>query len=177
MNRCAAAQNRGAQWNGARLVQVVGLLGFPALLGCHGLFRFGRWGFTHRSGWSGTCEIRHRLSWSRLRGRLLHQARALRGFFQRFRLLAVSLCFRFGLENRRGGTVSSGGQWGMRLAAVIASQLIGFVFVDRARMGDLFGDAKFVQLVDDLARLDFQLPRQFIDSNLTHIEAVSFKCL
>jgi hypothetical protein len=28
-----------------------------------------------------------------------------------------------------------------------------------------------VQLVDDLARLHFQLPRQFIDSNLTHIEA------
>jgi hypothetical protein len=36
---------------------------------------------------------------------------------------------------------------------------------------DLFGYAEFVQLVDDLARLHFQLPRQLIDSNLTHIEA------
>jgi hypothetical protein len=54
-------------------------------------------------------------------------------------------------------------------AAVITAQLIGFVLVDRAGMGDLFGDTEFVQLVDDLARLYFQLPRQFIDSNLTHI--------
>ena len=53
---------------------------------------------------------------------------------------------------------------------VIPAQLIGLVFVDRAGVGDFFGDAEFVQFVDDLARLHFQLPRQLIDSNLTHIE-------
>jgi len=47
--------------------------------------------------------------------------------------------------------------------------LIGFVFVDRTGVGNFFGNAEFVQLVDDLARLHFQLPRQLIDSNLTHI--------
>src|ERR1035438_5353679 len=59
----------------------------------------------------------------------------------------------------------------MRFTTVVPAQLIGFVFVDRAGVGDFFGNAKFVQLVDDLARLHFQLPRQLIDSNLTHIEA------
>jgi hypothetical protein len=55
-----------------------------------------------------------------------------------------------------------------RFAAIIAAQLLGHVFVDRAGVRDFFGDAEFVELVDDLARLHFQLPRQFIDSNLTH---------
>jgi len=57
----------------------------------------------------------------------------------------------------------------MRFTVIIPAQLIGFVFVDRARVGHFFRDAEFVQLVDDLARLHFQLPRQLIDSNLTHI--------
>jgi hypothetical protein len=57
----------------------------------------------------------------------------------------------------------------MRFATVVTAQLVGFVVVDRTGVGYLLGDAKFVQLVDDLARLHFQLPRQFIDSNLTHI--------
>jgi hypothetical protein len=63
------------------------------------------------------------------------------------------------------------------LAAVVTAQLIGLIFVDRAGVGYLFGDAEFVQLVDDLARLDFQLPRQLIDSNLTHIEAFRLTAL
>jgi hypothetical protein len=77
------------------------------------------------------------------------------------------------LVDRRAGAVpvQGGRQRGMRFATVVPAQLIGFVFVDRARVSDLFGNAKFVQLVDDLARLHFQLPRQLIDSNLTHIEA------
>jgi hypothetical protein len=58
----------------------------------------------------------------------------------------------------------------IRLAPVITAQLIGLVFLNRAGMGDFFSDPEFVQLVDDLARLYFQLPRQFIDSNLTHIK-------
>jgi hypothetical protein len=57
----------------------------------------------------------------------------------------------------------------MRFATVVTPQLVGFVVVDRTGVGNLLGNAKFVQLVDDLARLHFQLPRQFIDSNLTHI--------
>jgi hypothetical protein len=56
----------------------------------------------------------------------------------------------------------------MRLTTVVPPQLIGFVFVDRTGVGDLFRNAEFVQFVDDLARLHFQLPRQFIDANLTH---------
>jgi hypothetical protein len=39
-------------------------------------------------------------------------------------------------------------------------------------VGHLFGDTEFVQLVDDLARLYFQLPRKLIDSDLTHIQAI-----
>ncbi len=62
-------------------------------------------------------------------------------------------------------------------AFVITAQLIGLVFVDRAGVGNFFGDPEFVQLVDDLARLYFQLPRQFIDSNLTHIKVFRFICL
>jgi hypothetical protein len=73
----------------------------------------------------------------------------------------------------RAGTVAARGgrQRGMRFPAVVAAQLIGFVLVDRAGVGDFLGNAKFMQLVDDLTRLHFQLSRQFIDSNLTHIEA------
>jgi hypothetical protein len=56
----------------------------------------------------------------------------------------------------------------MRFAAVVAAQLIGLVFIDRTGVGDLFRNTEFVQFVDDLARLHFQLPRQLIDANLTH---------
>jgi hypothetical protein len=44
-------------------------------------------------------------------------------------------------------------------------------------MGYLFGNPQFVQLVDDLARLTFQLPRQLIDSDLTHIQAICLPAL
>ena len=54
-------------------------------------------------------------------------------------------------------------------AAIVTAQLLRHVFVNRTGVGNFFGDAEFVELVDDLARLHFQLPRQFIDSNLTHI--------
>jgi hypothetical protein len=36
-------------------------------------------------------------------------------------------------------------------------------------MGQGFGDAELVQFIDDLTRLDFELPRQLIDSDLTHV--------
>jgi hypothetical protein len=75
--------------------------------------------------------------------------------------------------DRRAGTIPLGGgrQGGMRFTAIVTAQLIGLVLVDRTGVSDFFGNAEFVQLVDDLARLYFQLPRQLIDSNLTHIEA------
>jgi hypothetical protein len=78
--------------------------------------------------------------------------------------------FRFLLLNSRSRAVPvrRGRQGGMRLTAVVPAQLIGFVLVDRTGVGDLFRNAEFVQFVDDLARLHFQLPRQLIDANLTH---------
>jgi hypothetical protein len=36
-------------------------------------------------------------------------------------------------------------------------------------MGQGLGDAEFVQFIDDLTRLNFELPRQLIDSDLTHV--------
>jgi hypothetical protein len=80
---------------------------------------------------------------------------------------------RFLILDRQAGAVPvrSARQRGMRFAIVVTAQLIGLVIVDRTGVGNFFGNAEFVQLVDDLARLHFQLPRQFIDSNLTHIEA------
>ena len=59
----------------------------------------------------------------------------------------------------------------IRLTLIVTAQLIGLIFVDRTGVGDFFGNAEFVQFVDDLARLHFQLPRQLIDANLTHNEA------
>ncbi len=36
-------------------------------------------------------------------------------------------------------------------------------------MGQRLGNAELVQFIDDLTRLNFELPRQLIDSNLTHV--------
>jgi hypothetical protein len=55
------------------------------------------------------------------------------------------------------------------VAAEIAPQLLGVVVVDRTRMGQGFDDAEIVQFIDDLTRLNFELPRQLIDSDLTHV--------
>jgi hypothetical protein len=57
-----------------------------------------------------------------------------------------------------------------RFAPIIPAKLLGLVFINRAGMRYFLSDLEFVELVDDLARLHFQLPRQFIDSNLTHIK-------
>jgi hypothetical protein len=85
-------------------------------------------------------------------------------------IAAFSRFLRFIFRGRAGAISAGSRQRRVGFTAVIPAQLIGFIVVDRARVGDLFGDAKFVQLVDDLARLHFQLSRQFIDSNLTHIK-------
>jgi hypothetical protein len=97
------------------------------------------------------------------------------------RALAVDHVFLFGgrdFLDRGGRPVAVSGRGRCQgLAVIIAAQLIGFIFVDRAGVGNLFSNPELVQLVDDLARLDFQLPRQLIDSNLTHIRMISFNCL
>jgi hypothetical protein len=67
--------------------------------------------------------------------------------------------------------------WQQRFAPIVPAKLLGLVFINRAGMRYLLSDLEFVELVDDLARLHFQLPRQFIDSNLTHIKAFRFYCL
>jgi hypothetical protein len=36
-------------------------------------------------------------------------------------------------------------------------------------MGQRLGNAELVQFIDDLTRLHFELPRQLIDSDLTHV--------
>jgi hypothetical protein len=36
-------------------------------------------------------------------------------------------------------------------------------------MGQRLGDTEIVQFIDDLTRLNFELPRQLIDSDLTHV--------
>jgi hypothetical protein len=63
------------------------------------------------------------------------------------------------------------------ITGVIATEFVGHVIINRAGVGHLFGDTEFVQLVDDLARLYFQLPRQLLDSDLTHIQAIYLPCL
>jgi hypothetical protein len=55
------------------------------------------------------------------------------------------------------------------ISAEIPPQLHGVVVIDRAGMGQSFGDAEVVQFIDDLARFNFELPRQLIDSDLTHV--------
>jgi hypothetical protein len=57
-----------------------------------------------------------------------------------------------------------------RVAGIIPAQFLRHVVIDRTGVGHLLGNAEFLQLLDDLPRLYFQLSRQFIDSNLAHIQ-------
>jgi hypothetical protein len=52
--------------------------------------------------------------------------------------------------------------------AVQPPQLQGYVFIDRAGVGFLLGDAEFRKPLEDLVSLDFQFPRQLVDANLLH---------
>jgi hypothetical protein len=58
---------------------------------------------------------------------------------------------------------------GRSIAAKEPTQLFSHVVFDRAGMGQRLGDTEIVQFIDDLTRLDFELPRQLIDSDLTHV--------
>jgi hypothetical protein len=69
----------------------------------------------------------------------------------------------------RAGISLPGG--GRTVPGVKTTQALGHIVVDRAGVGQLFGHAEFGELLDDLSRLYFELPRQLIDSDLTHIQA------
>jgi hypothetical protein len=55
-----------------------------------------------------------------------------------------------------------------RLMPIKGPQLECDVLVDGAGVGLFFGDPKLRQPVENLPRLDFELPRQLVDSNTLH---------
>jgi hypothetical protein len=54
------------------------------------------------------------------------------------------------------------------LEAIMTAKLDGRVFVDGARVRLLFGDAKLGEQVQYFVGLHFQLPRQLVNSDLSH---------
>ena len=50
----------------------------------------------------------------------------------------------------------------------VGAHLFRLVFLQRAGMGFLLGDSYFGQYIENGLALDFELPGQIIDSNLTH---------
>ena len=166
MNRCTASQHRRAQRE--RAWPIVNMRFF---LRCRWLWfashrrrnRFGRGGTRSRGARPGSggrrrrwC-FRFRCRWLRFRGRFafwlrLNSLRS-RWFFLRLRF------FRRSQNNRL-------------VAAEIAPQFLGVVVVNRAGMGQRLGNPELMQFIDDLTRLHFELPRQLIDSDLTHAYSV-----
>jgi hypothetical protein len=68
----------------------------------------------------------------------------------------------------RCAPLARAGGGGMR--GVMNTQLFRHIVIDRAGVGHLLGNAEFLQFLYDLSRLYFQLPRQLIDPDLTHIQ-------
>jgi hypothetical protein len=93
--------------------------------------------------------------------------RALRGRFRLAGSFSLARLFLFGLASFFPALLLMGCDH-RSVAAKIAPQLLGIIVVDRAGMGQGFGDTELVQFIDDLTRLNFELPRQLIDSDLTH---------
>jgi hypothetical protein len=190
MNRDSPHQWR-PQRNGTRLVCVFGLIGGRSRRLSFGLTRRG-WRIGVRSrrlffrfgfGPGPTTGLAMGVdSFNRLRR--LFRPRGARRFFgdtcSAFALIVIPAAVSVVTGAVAGFTRAALRQQG--LAPIVAAQLLRFVFVNRAGVRDLLSDLEFVELVDDLARLHFQLPRQFIDSNLTHIKvfrltACSSHCL
>jgi len=106
--------------------------------------------------------------------------RSRRRFFDksgfRFRVGHRVRCGRF--RDLRGGCLGDlfrrgGLRFGFQIGhieSVKPSQLDGHVLVDGAGVGFLFGNAQFRQAIQDFMSLDFQFPRQLVDSNLLHRE-------
>jgi hypothetical protein len=128
--------------------------------------RIRRSGFRPGGGGRGSLGGQNRLGLPRARSFLRAAIRRRNGRFRSLDRVPGRATARVLLYSRSGPVPVRDG--GIRFTSVIPAQLIGLVFVDRAGVGDFFGDPELVQFVDDLARLHFQLPRQFIDSNLTH---------
>jgi hypothetical protein len=186
MNRRAATQHRRPQRNGSRFVFVFGLFGFDRWsggslwngwwfrlgdFGCAGTFRAHRWRLLDYANASFRSQnIRSQSIRGGATGRTrFSSCLVIDAFAVAFLFSTIVFSAIVHADSRPCAvTVGRRRERGMRFAVVVPPQLIGLVFVDRARVGDFFGDAEFVQLVDDLARLHFQLPRQLIDSNLTH---------
>lgn len=59
------------------------------------------------------------------------------------------------------------------MAAEMTAHLLRFIELKGTRVGLLFGNAHFRQDVKNLLALDFQLPGQIVDSNLTHPPSVA----
>jgi hypothetical protein len=183
MNRGAAAHKRRAQRNRPGLVRVVfayfGLASFRRRGSFLLAFRFGFGG--NRLARTGTVNQRWRNYAHNLRGRRLMRQGSFGNRHLRFlswRFLRGGLTIPLGLlrwsslgSSRFAGAHSDG------FAAIVTAQLFSAFFIDRAGVSNFLGNSEFVQFVDDLARLHFQLPRQFIDSNLTHIKAFRFYSL
>jgi hypothetical protein len=53
-------------------------------------------------------------------------------------------------------------------ALEISAHTLGFITLERTRVGLLFGYANCRQSIQDFPALDFQFARQIIDSNFTH---------
>jgi len=53
-------------------------------------------------------------------------------------------------------------------AVEVSPNFLRFVLFERAGMGFLLGDADFGQHIENGFALDFQLPGQIVNSNLTH---------
>jgi hypothetical protein len=54
--------------------------------------------------------------------------------------------------------------------SVVLTQLDRDIFIDRAGVRLFFRDAQFGEPLEDLVSLDFQFPRQLVDTNLLHRE-------
>jgi hypothetical protein len=163
MNRRSASKHRRPQRNGARLVIFGGsflLRRWPLLLrsGSHARGR------SYMRSLGLTCAL---LTACRRRGRSSGSVASPRiSLLCHFRR-------RFGSPNFiRPSRRLPGDNRGVDNGCVtskIAAQLDGVVVVDRAGMGQRLGDTELVQFIDDLTRLHFELPRQLIDSDLTHV--------
>jgi hypothetical protein len=187
MNRGAATHKRRTQRNRPGLVRVV-----FAYFGLASFRRRGRFVFAFRFGFGGKRLARtgavnqrwrnwaHNLQGRRLRRRGSFGSRHLRFLIGRFVRGGITMGPLGPLGRLRWsglGISRFAGAHSDGFAAIVTAQLFSAFVIDRAGVSNFLGNSEFVQFVDDLARLHFQLPRQFIDSNLTHIKAFRFYSL
>jgi hypothetical protein len=67
----------------------------------------------------------------------------------------------------RGFVLGGGGRLGI-LMPVVAAQLVHYVVVQRAGVRLFIRDAQFGELLQYFVSLNFQLPRQLVNSDLSH---------